>query len=137
MSMPQWPHAVFETYVCCKLCTMYMESDSCMWLGMRLQYIACLSIFQKPRKPPRYATGSSFASEICSGSNLWEVVQIFQRESIFCGKISPGGSLFIEKLVPGGTNFGRSIFIMTDPVTNSLGLSASRIPGGVPSSHRQ
>ena len=35
-----------------------------------------------------------------------EVVQIFQRESIFCSKISSGGSLFIEKLVPGGTNFG-------------------------------
>ena len=30
----------------------------------------------------------------------------FQRESIFCSKISSGGSLFIEKLVPGGTNFG-------------------------------
>ena len=29
----------------------------------------------------------------------------FQRESIFCSKISSGGSLFIEKLVPGGTNF--------------------------------
>ena len=68
-----------------------------------------LSSLQKPRKPPRYATGPSFASEICSGStffHLWEVVQIFQRESIFCSKISSGGSLFIEKLVPGGTNLG-------------------------------
>ena len=46
--------------------------------------------------------------------HLWEVVQIFQRESIFCSKISSKGSLFIEKLVPGGTNFGGSIFTMTD-----------------------
>ena len=44
---------------------------------------------------------------------LCEVVQIFQRESIFCNKISSGGSLFIKKLVPGGTNFGGSIFTMT------------------------
>ena len=41
------------------------------------------------------------------------MVQIFQRESIFCSKISSGGSLFIKKLVPGGTNFGGSIFTMT------------------------
>ena len=34
--------------------------------------------------------------------HLCEVVQIFQRESIF-----------IIKLVPGGTNFGGSIFTMT------------------------
>ena len=27
----------------------------------------------------------------------------FRRESIFCSKISSGGSFFIEKLVPGGT----------------------------------
>ena len=46
--------------------------------------------------------------------HLWEVVQIFQRESIFCNKISSGGSLFIEKLVPGGTNFGGSIFTNDD-----------------------
>ena len=45
--------------------------------------------------------------------HLWEVVQIFQRESIFCRKISSGGSLFIKKLVPGGTNLGGSIFTMT------------------------
>ena len=45
--------------------------------------------------------------------HLCEVVQIFQRESIFCNKISSGGSLFITKLVPGGTNFGGSIFTMT------------------------
>ena len=32
------------------------------------------------------------------------MVQIFQRESIFCRKISSGESLFIKKLVPGGTN---------------------------------
>ena len=43
------------------------------------------------------------------------MVQIFQRESIFCNKISSGGSLFIKKLVPGGTNFGGSIFTMTCP----------------------
>ena len=63
-----------------------------------------LSSLQKPRKPPRYATGPSFASEICSGStffHLWEMVQIFQRESIFCSKVSSGGSLFIEILVRG------------------------------------
>ena len=38
---------------------------------------------------------------------LWEVVQIFQRESIFHSKISSGGSLFIKELYcSGGTNFG-------------------------------
>ena len=47
--------------------------------------------------------------------HLWEVVQIFQRESIFCRKIGSGGSLFIKKLVPGGTNLGGSIFTMTWP----------------------
>ena len=41
------------------------------------------------------------------------MVQILQRESIFCNKISSWGSLFIEKLVPGGTNFWGSIFTMT------------------------
>ena len=35
-----------------------------------------------------------------------EGLRSFQRESIFCSKISSGGSLFIEKLVLGGTNFG-------------------------------
>ena len=50
--------------------------------------------------------------------HLCEVVQIFQLESIFCNKISSGGSLFIKKLVPGGTNFGGSIFTMT--VTSSF-----------------
>ena len=35
-----------------------------------------------------------------------EGLRSFQRESIFCSKISSGGSLFIEKLVPEGTNFG-------------------------------
>ena len=48
------------------------------------------------------------------------MVQIFQRESIFCRKISSGGSLFIKKLVPGGggggTNLGGSIFTMTVPL---------------------
>ena len=43
------------------------------------------------------------------GPPIWdicEVVQIFQWESIFCRRISYGGSLFIKKLVPGGNNFG-------------------------------
>ena len=43
------------------------------------------------------------------------VVKIFQRESIFCSRISFEGSLLIEKLVLGGTNFGGYIFTMTDP----------------------
>ena len=47
--------------------------------------------------------------------HLCEVVQIFQRESIFCNKRSSGGALFIKKLVPGGTNYGGSIFTMTVP----------------------
>ena len=34
-----------------------------------------------------------------------EGLRSFQRESIFCSKISSRGSLFIEKLVPEGTNF--------------------------------
>ena len=45
-----------------------------------------------------------------------EGLRSFQRESIFCSKISSGGSLFIEKLVPGETNGGGggSIFTMTE-----------------------
>ena len=35
-----------------------------------------------------------------------EGLRSFQRESIFCSKISSGGSLFIEKFVLGGINFG-------------------------------
>ena len=83
---------------------------------LRAAELMALNSFQKLRKPPRYATGPSFASEICSRCtffHLWEVVQIFQRESIFCSKVSSRGSLFIEKLVPGGTNFGESIFTVT------------------------
>ena len=62
-------------------------------------------------KPPKYATGPKFVSEICSGStffDLWEVVQIFQKESIFCSKISSGGSLFISF---GGNQFWGSPFL--------------------------
>ena len=58
--------------------------------------------------------------------HLWEVVQIFQRESIFCRKISSGGSLFIKKLVPGGTNLGGSIFTMTVTKNANLGYSHDR-----------
>ena len=48
------------------------------------------------------------------------MVQIFQRESIFCSKISSGGYVFIKKLVPGGTNLGGgSIFTMTGPLVKS------------------
>ena len=57
------------------------------------------------------------------------MVQIFQRESIFCDKISSGESLFIEKLVPGGTNFGGSIFTMTVvPTIGPLWASAPQTP---------
>ena len=45
--------------------------------------------------------------------HLWEVVQIFQRESIFYSKRSSGGSLFIEKLVPGEPILGVPFFTMT------------------------
>ena len=100
MSMPQRPHAAFETCV---------RRKPCKYTGMRKLTVACcreldystlhaaeltgMSSFQKPWKLPRYATGPSFASEINSGStffHLWEVVQIFQRKSIFCSKISSG-----------------------------------------------
>ena len=114
MSMPQWLHAAFETYVRRRLAQcMRKLTVAC---GREWDYstlhaaeLTGLSSFQKPWKPPRYATGPNFASEICSVStffHLWEVVQIFQRESIYCSKISSRGSLFIEKLVPGGANFG-------------------------------
>ena len=48
-----------------------------------------------------------------------EGLRSFERESIFCSKISSRGSLFIEKLVPGGNQFGGvggggSIFTMTE-----------------------
>ena len=64
-----------------------------------------LSSFQKPWKPHRYASGPNFASKICSGStffHLWKVVQIFQRESRFCSKISSGGVLIHQKICSGG-----------------------------------
>ena len=55
--------------------------------------------------------------------------KFFQRESIFCDKISSGESLFIEKLVPGGTNFGGSIFTMTVvPTIGPLWASAPQTP---------
>ena len=77
-----------------------------------------LSSFRKPRNPPRYAIGTSFASQICSGSTFfyrWEVVQIFQRESVFCSKMNFWGSLFITKLVPWEPIWG-SIFTLTDAI---------------------
>ena len=54
-----------------KLSPMYADTECCVQLGMRLQYIACCwtdrpsSQFQKPRKSHRYTTGLNFASEIC------------------------------------------------------------------------
>ena len=41
---------------------------------------------------------------------------MFQRGSKFYSKISSGGSIFCKKLVPGGTNFGGSIFAVTQLV---------------------
>ena len=67
MSIPQQPHPAFETCVRCKLCRMYVESDSCVRPG----FWPCLSSFQKPRKPPRCATSLSFASETSSGSTFF------------------------------------------------------------------
>ena len=64
---------------------------------------------QFPETPPTYATGSNFESQ---NVHLWEVVQIFQRESIFCSEISSGGSLIIE--------IGGSIFTMTGTQTQML-----------------
>ena len=37
--------------------------------------------------------------------HLWEVVQIFQREPIFCTKISSGESLLYRKISSGGYQF--------------------------------
>ena len=51
--------------------------------------------------------------------HLWEVVQIFQSESIFCRKISSGVSLFIKKLVPGGNQFGGVHFYHDRPQVGS------------------
>ena len=52
-------------------------------------------------------TGPNFASEIHSGStsfHLWQVVQILQRESIFCSKIhsgvGDGGGCFFTVTAP-------------------------------------
>ena len=121
--MPQRPHATQRSK-----CAFVANFARCtgkvtVACGRELDYSVLraaertgLSSLQKPWKPPRYTTGPSCASETYSRSmffHLWEVVQIFQRESIFCSKISSGGSIFIEKLVPGGTNFGGSIFTMT------------------------
>ena len=77
-----------------------------------------LSSFQKPQKPPRYITSPHF---VCSRSTffyLWEGVQIFHRESIFCTKICSGG-LYILKS-SGGTNFGGSIFTVTTSFSGVL-----------------
>ena len=68
---------------------------------LRAAELTGLSNLQKPQKPPRYATGPSLASEICSGStffHLWKVVQIFQRESMFCSKLSSGGNQFLGSI---------------------------------------
>ena len=74
-----------------------MAGDETTYSTLRAAELMGLSNFQKPRKPPRYAIGPSFAREMCSAStffHLWEVVQIFQRESIFRSKISSGGNQF-------------------------------------------
>ena len=50
--------------------------------------------------------------------HLWEVVQIFQRKSIFHSKISSGGSLFIKRIVPGEPILGVH-FYHDSPMTDS------------------
>ena len=79
--------------------------------------LTSLSSFSKPRKPPYICRVSKFCKWNMfhrSTIHRWEVVQIFQREAIFCSKIHSGGSLFFWNISSGGgTNFGGSIFIMT------------------------
>ena len=59
---------------------------------LRAAELTGLSSFQKPRKPPRYATGPNFASEICSRSTLWKV--------------------YILSSVGGGPNFSEGVHIL-------------------------
>ena len=92
---------------------MQILSVACGWewdySTLRAAKLTGLSSFQKHLKPRRYTSGPNFANEI------WGL-RAFQRESIFCSKISSGGSSFMGKLVPGGTNFGGGggIFTMTE-----------------------
>ena len=58
---------------------------------LRAAELMALSSFQKPQKPPRYVTGPHFASGGSTFFYLWEMVQIFQRKSIFCSKMCSGG----------------------------------------------
>ena len=65
------------------------KTECCVRLGMQVQYIARaaeltgLSSFHKPRKPPRYAIRSSFASEMCSGGLRSFICGKFFRESLY------------------------------------------------------
>ena len=110
MSMPQKPHTAFDislvkfgpvAYVAGFL--RFLETTRGRQLTMycitgRMQYSASTYTVQSLKR--------MHVSNACFGStlfHLWGMVQIFQRESIFCSKISFGGSLFIKKLVPGGT----------------------------------
>ena len=92
--------------------------------AVHCELTALSSSFQKPQKPPTYANGPNFASEICSRSTLFHLEEFFRGNPYSCSKISFRGSLFIEKLVPGsgGTNFGGSIFTMTDLTSTQLAL---------------
>ena len=100
MSMPQRPmqhskRAFVTNFAQCMRKLTVVCGREWDYSTLRAAELTGLSSLQKPWKPPRYATGPCFASEICSGSmffHLWEVVQIFQRESIYCSKISSGGS---------------------------------------------
>ena len=83
-----------------------MRLVHCVLLNLRAWIVST-----KLNNPPREATGSNFVSEICSRSRffrLCEVVQIFQRESIFCSKISSGGPYLSKNLFRGEPG---SIFI--------------------------
>ena len=119
MSMPQQPHTAFKMCVRRKLCMMSWKvtlvcAREWDYSVLRAAELTGLSSFQKPRKPPQVQVLQvKYVQGLAMFFHLWEVVQIFQRESIICSKLSSGGSLFIEKLVPGGTNFGGSVFTMT------------------------
>ena len=109
----------FEMCDCHKLCTVYDETElvcSREWNYTTLCVAEQmgLSSFQKPQKLPPYTTGPDFASEI---RFRVYIIQSFGKWSKFFRE-SPYSAL---KKFQGGTNFGGSIFTMT----NLLGWSGN------------
>ena len=103
-------------------CTMHVETECREWNYSTLcaaELTGPPSSFQKTEAPLHTQLVQILQVKYVPGSilfHLWEAVQIFQRESIFCGKITSGVSIYRQislgggEPILGGTNFGGNQF---------------------------